>query len=162
MLQQEISFNIPCPRNLVLLLLPVFILTACGGASTYPASNSRLAAKAADIAAHMVGTRYHYGGNRPSKGFDCSGLVEYSYLRAGLKVPRTTQMQRRHSRAVSLKNIKKGDLIFFNQSGKRSSHVGIYLGNKRFVHAPSPGKSVRIDEISTYWARHFASARRFP
>lgn len=148
-------------RHLVLVLLVSFFLVSCGGPETRNHGGSKLAANAADIAARMVGKRYRYGGNRPNKGFDCSGLVQYSYSRAGLNVPRSTKKQRRHSRTVSLRNIKKGDLIFFNQLGKGSSHVGIYLGNNRFVHAPSSGKRVRIDKISAYWAKHFASARRF-
>jgi cell wall-associated NlpC family hydrolase len=158
-----VTFKISNQRTLALLaaLITALVLSSCGGPPAYSASNSLLAEKAADVAASMVGTRYRYGGNKPGKGFDCSGLVQYSFLRAGRKVPRSTQMQRRRSRTVSLKHIKKGDLIFFNQSSKRSSHVGIYLGNRRFVHAPSSGKNVRIDKITPYWARHLASARRF-
>lgn len=162
MLRININYQRSIAPIIVFFFAVSVLLSACGGSSSYPASNSQLAAKAADIAARMVGKPYKYGGSKPGKGFDCSGLVQYSYSRAGLKVPRSTRMQRRHSRTVSLKNIKKGDLIFFNQSGKRSSHVGIYLGNRKFVHAPSSGKRVRIDKISAYWARHISSARRFP
>jgi murein DD-endopeptidase len=148
-------------KYLVLVITIPFLVISCGGPSKHSYGGGKIAANAADIAARMVGKRYRYGGNRPSKGFDCSGLVHYSYLKAGLNVPRSTTRQRRHSRTVSLRNAKKGDLLFFDQTGKRSSHVGIYLGNNKFVHAPSSGKRVRIDKISTYWARHLASARRF-
>lgn len=108
----------------------------------------------------MVGTPYRYGGNSP-KGFDCSGLVQYSYARAGARLPRSTQAQRAHSHPVSQRQLRRGDLLFFNQDGKRASHVGIYLGNSRFVHAPSRGKSVYVAELDDpYWRRHFNEARR--
>ncbi len=126
--------------------------------SAAPPNPGKLAAR---YALTMVGTPYRYGGKTP-KGFDCSGLVHYSYARAGVKVPRTTDQQRKRSRRVSWKAMRPGDLLFFNQLGKRSSHVGLYIGNHRFVHAPSSGKSVHVSVLtSRYWRRHFAEARRF-
>lgn len=108
----------------------------------------------------MVGKPYRYGGSSP-QGFDCSGLVHYSYSRAGVKIPRDTPGLRQASRPVSVRHIQRGDLVFFNQEGKRASHVGIYLGNDEFVHAPSTGKHVHIVTLSeSYWQRHFAGARR--
>lgn len=116
---------------------------------------------AARYAISMVGIPYRYGGNTP-EGFDCSGLVHYSYAQAGIDVPRTTQQQRERSRRVSWKAIRPGDILFFNQRGKRSSHVGLYVGNNRFVHAPSSGKRVHASKLtSRYWRHHFAEARRF-
>lgn len=118
--------------------------------------------QASAIAASMEGTPYRYGGHNPARGFDCSGLVYYSYQRAGMSVPRSTEAQRQHSRKISASSLARGDLVFFNQQGKFSSHVGIYLGNSRFVHAPSGGKHVRIDNLnSDYWQKHFVDARRF-
>ena len=108
----------------------------------------------------MVGTPYRYGGNTPT-GLDCSGLIQYSYGRAGFKVPRTTGQQRKSSRKVVHTKLRPGDLLFFNQSGKRSSHVGLYIGDNRFVHAPSSGKRVHVSTLtSRYWRRYFAEARR--
>ncbi|MDH5649723.1 MAG: C40 family peptidase [Gammaproteobacteria bacterium] len=118
--------------------------------------------KVANVAKQMVGTRYRFGGNHPKKGFDCSGLVQYSYKSAGVKVARSTQLQKRNSRLIAPGKMQKGDLLFFNQLGKRMSHVGIYIGNNKFVHAPSSGKYVRIDSLKTdYWRKHLASIRRF-
>lgn len=146
----------------ILFAIALFIAGCTGG----PAKNEytgKPAAKASDIAASMVGKPYRYGGNTPGKGFDCSGLVQYSYEHAGIKnVSRTTDAQRQQTRKVSLSNISRGDLVFFNQEGKFASHVGIYLGNNRFVHAPSSGKKVRIDIIDApYWKKHLVDARRF-
>ncbi len=108
----------------------------------------------------MVGVPYRYGGSSP-RGFDCSGLVQYSYARAGARIPRSTKAQRARSHPVSRRQLRRGDLLFFNQEGKRASHVGIYLGNNRFVHAPSSGKSVYVADITDpYWRRHFHEARR--
>jgi cell wall-associated NlpC family hydrolase len=118
------------------------------------------AARAADYARDMIGKPYQYGGNSPS-GFDCSGLVQYSYSRAGLPIPRTTRSQRESGVAVGSKSLRAGDLIFFDQEGRKSSHVGIYIGDGRFVHAPSSGKKVRVDKLDKkYWKKHYDGARR--
>jgi murein DD-endopeptidase len=116
--------------------------------------------RAAQQALQLVGAPYRYGGNTP-RGFDCSGLVHYSYARAGTGIPRTTRGQRMHSRRLSPKQLQAGDLLFFNQEGKRASHVALYVGNNRFVHAPSSGKTVQLSTFSNpYWQRHFLDARR--
>jgi cell wall-associated NlpC family hydrolase len=108
----------------------------------------------------MLGKPYRHSGNTPA-GFDCSGLVQYSYSKAGVNLPRATQAQRREGRAVSAIELRRGDLVFFDQEGKKSSHVGIYVGQGRFVHAPSTGGRVRTDGLdATYWHTHFVEARR--
>lgn len=133
------------------------------GCSSNPATDETSrdqAVQASAVAASMVGKPYRYGGNSP-RGFDCSGLVYYSYQRAGLTVPRSTQSLRQASHKVAVSRLTRGDLLFFNQDGKFSSHVGIYLGRDRFVHAPSHGKRVRVDSFTDdYWQRHFVDARR--
>lgn len=118
------------------------------------------ALEAAELAKNMVGKPYRYGGHSPS-GFDCSGLVYYSYTRVGISVPRTTRSQLRAGIPVASKSLRVGDLVFFDQEGRKFSHVGIYIGNGRFVHAPSSGKHVRIDSLNQrYWRKHFVAARR--
>jgi len=139
----------------------LLFLAGCAGEPARNAASGDTAYQASTIAAAMVGKPYRYGGNSP-KGFDCSGLVYYSYRQAGLRVPRSTETQRAHSHRVSLARLTRGDLLFFDQQGKFSSHVGIYLGGNRFVHAPSSGKRVRVDSLNeSYWQRHLVDARRF-
>ena len=124
--------------------------------------STSVADKAAATALTMVGRPYKYKGDSPS-GFDCSGLVRYSYLAAGMDVPHSTSLLRDHTRSVTPRDMRKGDLLFFNESGKKYSHVGIYLGNNLFVHATSTGGTVRKDSLDDpYWKKHFLGARRFP
>lgn len=118
--------------------------------------------KLVEIARSMIGTPYRYGGESPEEGFDCSGLVQYTYQRAGYELPRTTGQQYRHVQPIPSRFLRPGDLVFFNSKFDRFvSHVGIYLGNNRFIHAPSSGKSVSVANLrDPYWRRHFASAGR--
>jgi murein DD-endopeptidase len=127
-----------------------------GGA---PASRDA-AAQAVSYAQEMIGKPYRYGGASPA-GFDCSGLVQYSYRRAGIHLPRATPAQRQAATLISVRNLRPGDLLFFHQEGKKASHVGLYMGGGRFVHAPSSGKHVRINSLKEdFWKKHFAEARR--
>lgn len=149
------------------LLLALVIPLALGGCASSPASSpaSRADPQAGRAAAHhamkMVGKPYRYGGESPSAGFDCSGLVQYSFRQAGLRVPRSTRAQLAASRRVPRSQLRAGDLVFFDQEGRKKGHVGIYLGNGRFVHAPSSGKRVRTDSLSSrYWKRYLSDTRR--
>jgi cell wall-associated NlpC family hydrolase len=113
------------------------------------------------VAKQMVGVRYRYGGHSPSSGFDCSGLIYYSYKRIGLRSPRTTRDLYQHTRPVRRSNIRTGDILFFKLDGKKVSHAAIYLGNGRMVHAPSSGKRVSYAQItSRFWDSRFISAGR--
>jgi murein DD-endopeptidase len=117
------------------------------------------ATRAASNAVQMIGTPYEWGGESPA-GFDCSGLVHYSYGKAGAVVPRTTQLLLQSASPVPLREARRGDLVFFRAGGK-PSHVGIYLEDGRFVHAPSSGKRVEIASLESGWyQRNFAGARR--
>ena len=143
------------------LLLASALLSACSSAPPKEETASTTAIKAGNTAVSMLGKPYRYGGYSP-KGFDCSGLVYYSYSRAGIQVPRSSEGQRKAARPVPSNHLRKGDLLFFDQDGKRSSHVAIYVGDGNFVHAPSSGKRVRIDRLrDDYWKKHFVDARRF-
>jgi len=113
------------------------------------------------IARTMLGTPYRYGGANP-RGFDCSGLVYYSYRKAGINVPRTTREQYRQSWHVGLDHLRPGDLIFFRISRAKPSHVGIYVGGDRFIHAPSRGKRVSYASLDDpYWRTRVIGAGRF-
>ncbi len=121
-----------------------------------------LGEKAAKTAVSMIGRPYKFKGDSP-EGFDCSGLVQYSYLSAGLeKVPHGTSALRRVTKPVGVTSIRIGDLLFFNERGKKASHVGIFLGGNLFVHAPSTGGKVRQESLEDpYWKKSFLEARRF-
>jgi murein DD-endopeptidase len=117
--------------------------------------------RAAGHALKMLGRPYRFGGATPSAGFDCSGLVQFSFRQAGVAVPHNTERQRQASRPVRRAELRRGDLVFFDQEGKKNSHVGIYLGGGRFVHAPSSGKEVRSDRLDApYWKKHLSETRR--
>ncbi|WP_322009167.1 C40 family peptidase [Paraburkholderia sp. J12] len=110
----------------------------------------------------LVGIPYRWGGNTPDSGFDCSGLVKYVMARAAaVDLPRTTAEMSERGRSVDPDEIAAGDLVFFNTTGRAHSHVGIYVGNLRFVNAPSTGGTVRLDYLTNpYWAKHFDGIRR--
>ena len=115
--------------------------------------------QAAIVAVRQVGVPYRYGGSTVN-GFDCSGLVQYAYARAGKHIPRTTADQWRQMSPVADENLKVGDLLFFRIDGG-ISHVGLYLGSRRFVHAPSSGREVTIAELdSGYYRKAFVRGGR--
>ncbi|WP_438839697.1 C40 family peptidase [Aromatoleum toluclasticum] len=109
-----------------------------------------------------LGIRYRFGGNSPETGLDCSGLVQNVFRNAlGLDLPRTARDMAKVGDKVGKQDLKPGDLVFFNTMRKAFSHVGIYVGDGRFLHAPASGGEVRIDEMSqSYWAKRFNGARR--
>jgi len=110
----------------------------------------------------LVGVPYRYGGNTPKGGFDCSGLIGYVYKKTGdILLPRTTQEIGRIGTSLGNQTPAPGDLVFFNTQGDPHSHVGIYVGKGRFVHAPSQGGTVRLEKItSSYWASRYTESRR--
>jgi len=133
-----------------------FALAALSGAAAAATPQERAAAEAVKL----VGAPYRYGGMTP-KGFDCSGLVLYSYRQAGVALPHSTDQQRHLGKPVQRSELRPGDLVFFNQQGKKHGHVAIYVGHGEMVHAPSSGKRVRRDRLdSPYWKKHLSEARR--
>jgi murein DD-endopeptidase len=154
------------PTYIIAVAIYYGILLSAGCAHTSSTKHSEgfsfsVADKAADTALTMVGKPYKYRGDSPA-GFDCSGLVRYSYLAAGMDVPHGTKALRSASRSISYHEVRKGDLLFFLQEGKKYSHVGIYVNDNLFVHATSTGRTVRLDTLlDSYWKKHFLEARRF-
>jgi murein DD-endopeptidase len=100
----------------------------------------------------LLGTPYRYGGNGP-EAFDCSGLVRYVYNELGIDVPRTAVEQYRAAQAVDMEQLEPGDLLFFRTQGDSVSHVAIYAGSGRFVHAPQTGRSIELREIGDGYYR---------
>lgn len=115
------------------------------------------------VALSQVGLHYTWGGETPLYGFDCSGLAAYAYAQAtGLALPRVTYDQARNGRPVTLAELRPADLVFYNTLRRPYSHVGIYLGRERFVHAPTTGKRVYIARMGDpYWRERYSGARRF-
>lgn len=115
------------------------------------------------VALSLIGTPYKYGGSSPETGFDCSGLVRYVLgLSSTVTLPRTSaEMFRMGGTEVSLDKLVPGDLIFFKVKSKRINHVAVYIGENRFVHAPSTGGFVRVDVLGkSYWQRYITGAKR--
>ena len=160
---------------LLAVLLAGLGLMACSSAPpsspTAPVSGPRTNAavlltseQASDVALYaigLVGTPYRFGGNTPQTGFDCSGLIGHVYqTHAGLTPPRTVSMLKDWGQPVSTNALRAGDLAVFFQNGV-ATHAGIYVGDGRFVHAPSNGGKVRLDALfSKYWATQSVAFRR--
>lgn len=128
-------------------------------ADTYnPSINAGVAAL--EVARSMLGVAYRYGGADPG-GFDCSGLVQYSFRQAGINLPRTSQQMFRNCQLIHPQDLQPGDLVFFRISAKKISHVGIYAGNRTFIHSPSSGKGVSYASLSnSYWQKRLVGAGR--
>ena len=115
---------------------------------------------AVNIAQGMLGKPYRPGGNSPQKGFDCSGLVHYAFSQAGIQVPRTTKSLYHQATPVPPGKVRAGDLLFFRINGK-VSHVGIYVAEKTFIHAPSSGKRVSYAQLDNpYWSSRLTKTGR--
>lgn len=112
----------------------------------------------------FMGIPYRWGGATPEVGFDCSGFVQYVFRQAaGLVLPRSSFEQIRQGAVIARDELQAGDLVFFNTMRATASHVGIYIGENRFIHAPSRGKTVEIGELNnSYWQARYDGARRLP
>ena len=149
-------------------LAAMLLAAGCAGAPERPVPSSaesqpepgKARGPVAELALSMVGVPYRYGGSDPSTGFDCSGLVYYAFTTNGHDVPRTSQAQFAAARPVTFAEAAEGDLLFFRDQEKLS-HVGIYLGDGEFVHAPSSGDTVRVARIdSAYYQTHLIAVGR--
>lgn len=169
----------PVPRirtwRLPATLLAMALLSACGhsptrqpapppGRTYSPVTPADPAAAASVLmrALGLVGTPYRYGGNTPESGFDCSGLVTYVYKdMLALNLPRTSrELAAIQGPKIDPDRLAAGDLVFFGDKGN-VWHVGIYVGEGRFVHAPSTGGTVRLDHLDgAYWRSHYTGAKR--
>lgn len=162
--------------RIALLALACAALAACGGGGEtvrrspppqrlWPVvapENPEAANAVLMRAISLVGTPYRFGGNTPEGGFDCSGLVNYVYRdMLALSLPRTSRdLAGYQGPRIAPERLAAGDLVFFGQSGN-VSHVGIYVGEGRFVHAPSAGGTVRLDHLDgSYWRDHYTGAKR--
>lgn len=160
--------------SLIPLGLVLMLLAACGGQAPRPTASSEPAVQATRAgsdrgneivfyAMGLIDTGYRFGGKNPEAGLDCSGMVSYIFGQAaGLKVQGSAADIARNSRPVDRNSLRPGDLVFFNTLNRSFSHVGIYIGDTRFIHAPSTNGKVRIDRLSdAYYAQRFEAARTF-
>jgi cell wall-associated NlpC family hydrolase len=158
-------------RNATYYLVLIGVLYLSGCSSQAPQKSEPLgvdkSSQASEIlfnALGLVGTPYRYGGSTPVSGFDCSGLIQYVYLEsANLALPRTVaEMNSHEAPDIAVDNLQSGDLVIFATDGtSRPSHAGIYVGEGRFVHAPSRGGEVRMDFLDDkYWQRSYLNAKR--
>ena len=110
----------------------------------------------------LLGVPYKRGGSSEEKGFDCSGFVRHMFEKSvGLVLPRRAEEQAKVTEEINRSDLKPGDLVFFNTMKRTFSHVGIYVGDGKFIHAPRPGKAVRVDDMrEAYWQKRFNGARR--
>lgn len=140
------------------------------GSNTNPYTGSTIFQRATHGAGDIVekamdflGIRYRRGGSTPESGFDCSGFVSHVFRELGTRLPRSSREISHSGEAVSKNELQPGDLVFFNTMRRAFSHVGIYLGNNQFVHAPASGGAVRIDDLrERYWGKRYNGARRVP
>jgi cell wall-associated NlpC family hydrolase len=159
--------------SLILLLLTFTAAAHAEESEPVPAASlpaeSKFGAKyldgAKDLALYalgLIGVTYKFGGNSPESGLDCSGLVHYVFRQVGgLVLPRNSRALSASGARVGEAELRPGDLVFYNTLRKPFSHVGIYLGEHRFIHAPSRGGEVQIvDMTETYWAKRYNGARR--
>jgi len=116
----------------------------------------------AQFALGLIGVEYRWGGDSPERGLDCSGLIRYVFQEVtGVTLPRTARELSQIGTKVDLRDLRVGDLVFFNTRHLAFSHVGLYLGDNQFIHAPARGREVEITTISSnYWQKHFNGARR--
>ena len=129
--------------------------------------STQVQTKASDLvigAMGFLGVPYRRGGTSIETGFDCSGFVKAIYEQTiGLELPRNAAQQAAATQTIKKSELRPGDLVFFNTMRKAFSHVGIYVGNGKFIHSPKPGAEVRVEDMGVgYWARRFDGARRVP
>ena len=113
-------------------------------------------------AMQLIGVRYRWGGNTPQSGLDCSGFVRYVFNDTfGFLLPRKSAQMSKVGLEIGKEELRPGDLVFFNTMRHAFSHVGIYVGDNKFIHAPSKGKSIRVDDMTkVYWEKRYNGARR--
>ncbi|MGI4859547.1 MAG: C40 family peptidase [Janthinobacterium lividum] len=145
--------------------LPASLQGASDADSPRPSFLAGVASKAGDVvvgALNLIGVRYRWGGNTPDSGLDCSGFVRYVFQDTlNFTLPRRAVEMSRVGEKVGVNDLKPGDLVFFNTVARTISHVGIYIGHDKFVHSPSTGSTIRVDEMNDrYWETRFRGARR--
>lgn len=167
--------NVQRVKKILLSYLALFLVTAC---STVPnnlpvtmvanpqVNNPNETKTLGDLivqsAKLQMGIPYKFGGNSPREGFDCSGLALYSHRINGISIPRQTSEQFKLGKHINRTELNSGDLLFFRTMGKSVSHVGIYMGNELFIHAPNSRKNIETETLANpYYKKRYLGARRY-
>jgi len=161
---------------ILIFTLPLFVVSSCSHNAKHPPSQTKVSTSAnqasslkrnntgheiANFAKLQLGKPYRYGGASP-KGFDCSGLVHYTHKQFGIQTPRTSKQQYKAATPVSANQLELGDIVFFKLTSTNVLHVGIYIGDGQFIHAPKSGKRVSTAFLQDpYWKTRFAAGGRF-
>jgi cell wall-associated NlpC family hydrolase len=173
--QEALSLSNPSRRHFHVACFAVLFLAACGSRGKRPDGALSVGPKITDLppteqgrevvfyALSLLDTGYRFGGKNPQAGFDCSGMVSYIYAQAaGVKVGGSAAEIARQGAPIGRNQLRPGDLVFFNTLNRPFSHVGIYIGDNRFIHAPSTNGQVRIDDLgSRYFAERFEASRTY-
>ncbi|NWD84658.1 C40 family peptidase [Pseudomonas reactans] len=154
---------------LVIVGLSFTLSSASANLKSYPSFTASLKQapieNVVDRAHELLGTPYKWGGTSADQGFDCSSLLVYLFkTEANIQIPRTTEaMQRSTAETIKRNALKPGDAVFFKGNGRgQVSHVGLYIGDGKFIHSPRTGKRIRIDSLSNnYWNKNYTTAKRF-
>ncbi len=155
-------------KKLLTAFFVFFLVPAVYGADygyqsvSYPQQNRQhIGKQIARHAINQIGIPYRFGGATPSGGFDCSGLVQYTHRLAGIRTPRNSITLLRAIKPIPVSQLQPGDLIFYLIRESKVTHVGIYIGNGRFVHAPKPGKNVKTESLhNPFWHNRIVSTGR--
>jgi cell wall-associated NlpC family hydrolase len=162
------SVAMPCKKIIAALWLASFcVLAQAEEASSTAKPEAGWSETAQEIlinALSLTGVKYKYGGKTPETGFDCSGFVRYVFQQAAnLTLPHGARAISQLGQSIPMDQLQPGDLVFFNTLKSAFSHVGIYLGDGKFIHAPSSGGGIHVVNINdSYWAKRFNGARRMP
>ena len=151
-------------RNILFCIYFIIMISGCASYAPVPPPAPVRAERSEALlqALLALGLDYRFGGASPVTGFDCSGLVAHVYLEAwNIRLPRNTGAQSQAGTPVSLAELQAGDLVFYDTLKRPYSHVGIYLGDGKFIHAPRSGAQVRVESLkSAYWSQRYNGARR--
>ena len=151
--------------GVALVFIALLLVQGCGKTPVggpAPVRYGKLSGSAVVATARsQLGRPYKYGGATPQSGFDCSGLIQWSYKQYGVSVPRRAADQAKTGKVVKKSQLKQGDIVVFRISSRSGIHTGIYSGNGKFIHSPSSGKRIREDSMSDdYWKKRYVSGRR--
>ena len=150
----------------ILIISFLFLLSACGSSPQQSDSMGKGADEKMNelvmYAMSLAETPYHFGGNSPDNGFDCSGFVDHVFRHSlGISLPRTSHEISHVGTPINIRHLLPGDLVFYNTQHSSYSHVGIFVGDDKFVHAPKSGSQIRVEKMSEkYWLDRYNGARR--